>query len=214
MKKGYIYKITSPTGKIYIGKTTNINNRKSSYRSLLCKSQRILYNSLVKHGFETHNFEIVKEGLFSKEELSKLETYYIIHFSSFVRWNDSGMNLTLGGEGCTVVHHSEQTKKKISESKKGKPPTQAQKDYYQKQIGRKLKKSDEWIKKNAESIKKPIIQKELDGNVLKHWNSAKDVEEVLGYCRKNISCNLRGKTKTAYGYIWEFKTSTDNISGL
>ena len=211
MKKGYIYKITSPTGKIYIGKTTNINNRKSSYRSLLCKNQHILYNSLIKHGFETHTFEVVKEGLFTREELAKLETYYIIHFGSFVRWNESGMNLTLGGEGWKGGSHTVQTKQKISESKKGKPPTPAQIDDYEKRAGRKLKKSDEWIRNNAESIKKPIIQYDLDGAFIKEWKSAKDVENELGFNRKNISNNLRGKTNTANGYIWKFKTGTNCV---
>ena len=33
----------------------------------------------------------------------------------------------------------------------------------------------------------------------------KDVEVTLGYSRKNISQNLRGNSKHAYGFIWKYK---------
>ena len=47
--------------------------------------------------------------------------------------------------------------------------------------------------------------KNLDNEFLKEWKSAKDVELELGLSRKNISANLRNKTKQAYGYKWKFK---------
>jgi predicted GIY-YIG superfamily endonuclease len=37
-----IYKITSPTGKIYIGQTINLLGRIKSYKHLSCKNQRKL----------------------------------------------------------------------------------------------------------------------------------------------------------------------------
>ncbi|HEC36627.1 hypothetical protein LCGC14_1312370 [marine sediment metagenome] len=45
-----IYKITSPTKKIYIGQSIDINRRKIIYKNILCKLQRKIYNSLKKHG--------------------------------------------------------------------------------------------------------------------------------------------------------------------
>jgi group I intron endonuclease len=205
MKIGYIYKFSSPNGKIYIGKTFNINKRKSDYKCLHCKGQKILYHSLLKYGFENHEFEILKEGLFTNEELSKLECYYIIHFNSFVKWNKLGMNLTLGGEGCNLIHHSQKTKDKISKTKKGSPKTVAQINATKNRVGRKIPKSQDWIRNNAEGIKKPILQFSLDGEFIKEWKSAMDVELELGLGRKNISCNLRNKTLSAFGFIWRFK---------
>ena len=35
-----IYKITSPSNKIYIGQSININNRIVHYRNYICKDQR------------------------------------------------------------------------------------------------------------------------------------------------------------------------------
>lgn len=56
-----IYKIISPSGKIYIGQSIDIDRRIYDYILLRCKAQTILYNSLKKHGFNNHVFEIIEE---------------------------------------------------------------------------------------------------------------------------------------------------------
>lgn len=53
-----IYKITSPSGKLYIGQSINIKRRFNYYKGLHCKKQIKLYNSLLKHGFENHKCEV------------------------------------------------------------------------------------------------------------------------------------------------------------
>lgn len=69
-----IYKITSPSGKIYIGQSVNISNRLSKYKNLNCKSQRVLYNSIIKYGWDYHKFEVLCEC--DIEELNDKERYY------------------------------------------------------------------------------------------------------------------------------------------
>ena len=59
--KGYIYKITSPSGKIYIGQTNDIEKRKINYEKLLCKAQRLLYSSIKKYGWDNHKLEVLLE---------------------------------------------------------------------------------------------------------------------------------------------------------
>ena len=61
MKRCGIYKITSPTGRVYIGQSYSLNKRKSNYKNLHNKSQRIVYNSILKYGWENHRFEIIHE---------------------------------------------------------------------------------------------------------------------------------------------------------
>ena len=57
-----IYKITSPTNKIYIGKSFNVENRINEYKYVgRRKSQHKLNNSINKHGLENHIFEIIEE---------------------------------------------------------------------------------------------------------------------------------------------------------
>ena len=69
-----IYKITSPSNKIYIGSSSNIKKRWNSYFYLKCKPQPKLYNSLKKYGSENHTYEIIEECEF--EALYERERYY------------------------------------------------------------------------------------------------------------------------------------------
>jgi group I intron endonuclease len=56
-----IYKITSPTNKIYIGQSWQIEKRIVFYKNLCCVDQRKLYNSLKKYGWNKHKFEVLEE---------------------------------------------------------------------------------------------------------------------------------------------------------
>ena len=69
-----VYKITSPTNKIYIGQSTNIEKRKKSYSKLKCKDQTKLYSSLIKYGWENHIFEIIEQC--DESQLLIRETYW------------------------------------------------------------------------------------------------------------------------------------------
>jgi group I intron endonuclease len=59
---GYVYKITSPTNRIYVGSTKCISKRLLQYKNYFTKSQRRLHNSFMKYGFDSHIFEIIWEG--------------------------------------------------------------------------------------------------------------------------------------------------------
>jgi group I intron endonuclease len=202
MEKGYVYKIMSPNGRVYIGKTFRLKKRLEAYKGVWCYNQKILYNSLLKYGWSAHTFDIIYEGNCDENTLCDLERQYIIEYNSFIGYNELGMNLTLGGEGSLGHIHSEDTKNKISNTKKLATRTDKEKIASEKRKGVKLNKTEDWIIKNTESIKKPILQYSLEGKFIKEWKSAKDVELELGFCRKNISSNLRGITYTAYDYIW------------
>ena len=88
-----IYKITSPSKKIYIGQSIDIEYRKTDYSKLKCKRQPKLYCSLKKYGWEKHKFEIIHECLTG--QLNELEKYYIDLFQTFN--SKHGMNLRDGG---------------------------------------------------------------------------------------------------------------------
>ena len=60
-KQSGIYKVTSPTNKVYIGQTINLSRRESEYKKIQCKAQPKLFYSLKKHGWEQHKFEIIEE---------------------------------------------------------------------------------------------------------------------------------------------------------
>lgn len=110
-----IYKITSPTKKVYIGQSTNIKKRFSHYKGLNCKRQPIIYNSLLKYGVEKHKFEILCEC--SVEELNDKERYYQDVFSVIGK---NGLNCSLTKTSDRSGKHSEETKFKLSKAHKGK----------------------------------------------------------------------------------------------
>ena len=49
---------------------------------------------------------------------------------------------------------------------------------------------------------KPILQFDLDGNFIREWDCAADVGREV---KSNIRHCLKGRTKSAYNYIWKYK---------
>jgi hypothetical protein len=111
-----IYKVTNPVGAVYIGESKDIEKRWKTYEKLKCKAQRKLYNSFIKYGFENHIFEIVKECII--EEIPYYERHYQEYYD--VLDKEYGLNLKLTKIGDKKQVHSEETRKKQSESQKGK----------------------------------------------------------------------------------------------
>ena len=109
-----IYKITSPSGKIYIGQSRNLKGRYKLYKSEHCVKQAKLYASFKKYGFEKHSFVILE--FCSLELLNEKEKYYISLYDTFN--SKHGMNLTSGGDSKRTI--SEETKVKISKGNKGR----------------------------------------------------------------------------------------------
>ncbi|WP_406539154.1 NUMOD4 domain-containing protein [Fibrobacter sp.] len=60
--------------------------------------------------------------------------------------------------------------------------------------------------RSAEKSKKKVLQYDTDGNFIKEWNSVKEAAESLNKSHTGISQNLNGKTNSAYGYVWKFKS--------
>lgn len=111
-----IYKITSPTNKVYIGQSVDIEKRFLKYNNLDCKGQTKLYSSLNKHKPENHIFEIIEEC--EVEILTDREGY----------WQDFYEVTTKKGLNCRRVttsdksgYDSEETKQRRSLTMKGKP---------------------------------------------------------------------------------------------
>lgn len=54
---------------------------------------------------------------------------------------------------------------------------------------------------------KPILQKTIDGDIVKEWESAWEIQRQLGYCQVSISrcCRRQKKSGIMYGYLWDFK---------
>jgi group I intron endonuclease len=112
-----IYKITFPNNKIYIGQTKDLSDRMKRYGNRWCKQQPYLYYALCKYNFDTCLVNILHYDL-TKAQANLKETEEIIKYNSADR--SRGYNLMIG-QPNGEFEHSEETKRKISEAKKGKP---------------------------------------------------------------------------------------------
>ena len=109
-----IYKITSPTKKVYIGQSLNIEFRFSTYKRLDCKRQPRLYASLNKYGVKKHKFEVILEC--EPYELNEKERYYQELYNTI----NKGLNCQFVKTNTEKYRHSEETKQKIRNSNLGK----------------------------------------------------------------------------------------------
>ena len=60
--------------------------------------------------------------------------------------------------------------------------------------------------KGAEKISKPIIQYSKDGKKISEYKSIQEAKRSIGVKSGRLGNCLQGKCKTAYGYIWKYKT--------
>lgn len=119
LRKRVIYKIESPTKRIYVGQSCKWNNRKSSYKNLHCKDQPKIYNSLLKYGYNNHKIELLYEGNTTQDAIDELEIVYIKYYNSN---SSKHLNLCSGGKGHTGHLHTQESKDKMSKAKQGYIP--------------------------------------------------------------------------------------------
>jgi group I intron endonuclease len=109
-----IYKITSPSDKVYIGQSIDIERRFRHYKRMVCKEQIKIFNSMLKYGVDAHIFEVLE--LCDTEDLNNRERHYQDLYDSVA----NGLNLLYVKSEHFNGGHSEESKKKISDSLKGK----------------------------------------------------------------------------------------------
>jgi len=139
-KPSGIYRIKSPSGYIYVGQSKNLKQRYGQYSRGSCEFQTRLLRSIEKHGWDKHHFEVCQyfDEVPEQSILDSREQYYMD------RYREVGfelMNLKEAGKGGKFYpegikqrkdrsgpnNHmygkavSEETKRKLSESLKGRP---------------------------------------------------------------------------------------------
>ena len=182
----FIYKITSPSGRVYIGKTCKLKNRFYAYKRHSCASQTILLNSLNKYGFDNHTFDIIEvfsgnNKLASEREIFWIFTY-MTNFGKFPK--NKGMNLTDGGEGVTGLIATESTRLKMIYNHKKRSPEEkkiinekisaTKKLRYTAKVKIKPTKEETRLKRSLAKKGKPTWNKGLKGAQVA-WNKGKKI---------------------------------------
>lgn len=110
--------INKINGKIYVGQTIHGDGPNKRWESGSgYKSSPHFWNAIQKYGWDNFEHEIVASNL-TKEEADNFEILLIKELKTYD--NNFGYNLTLGGGGLSGYSLSEETKRKISESNRGK----------------------------------------------------------------------------------------------
>ena len=113
-----IYKIQNKTnGKTYIGQTKDFYKRIQKHLSDLRRGKaanKHLQRAFNKYGENNFEFSIVEKCPI--ESLDEREQYWILKTNSCV----DGYNMNIGGSGFRGFHMPEETKRKISQSNKGR----------------------------------------------------------------------------------------------
>ena len=217
-----IYKMTSPSGKIYIGQTQCLYKRFQDYRKP--KANEYLMNAILKYGLENITVEILEKNvlldLLDEREQFYLDTlqpfgnigYNICREASTTRGRKRPKEEMQGsidymtGRFGELNHfygktHSEESKQKQRDAKLGKKQS---KETVQKRLDSTEKTSDKCIK-----------QIDLKGgNIIDTFESLSEASLKTGISISNIS-SVANKTervvggkisirKSAGGYFWKF----------
>lgn len=222
-----IYKITSPSNKVYIGQSWSWIKRKSIYKRLACKSQKFLYNSLLKYGFENHKIEILKELPEDIDQIT-LDNLEIFYWKKFLDEGYTMLNIREPGRGGKSspesVEKCRQTRKERaalrgywyseeSIKRRALAQTGAKRS---KEFCERLSKLKKGVKPSQSAIEK--MRKSLTGRKLLRETVEKMLASRKGYkhspeTRAKIGNARRGKpgTKNPYNARSVINTTTGEI---
>lgn len=184
-----VYKITNPNNRLYIGQSKNIESRWNTYYKLQCKTQPILFKSLKKYGIENHTFEIIEEC--PANLLIERETFWKLHFKVL---EIESLCCRIDGPNGML---SEQTRKNLSESSKGKT-------FKHTKPKKLILHNSDGIERITKSQpnRREVLQFDLEMNFIQEWSSINSVNKTFKISIHNC---LLGKLKTCNGFIWKYK---------
>lgn len=202
-----IYKATNLlNGKIYIGQT--VRSLEERVQEHMRHKKSVFDKALAKYGID--NFEIaIIDNAETIDELNEKEAYWIKYYNSF---SENGYNMCEGGGNTKGYHHKDISKKAMSEKKKvayigegnpfyGKYHSEAtRKRFSETRKGRKL--TEEWkIHISEGSICKRKV-KNIETNEI--FDSIKEAAEKYNIKATHITRVCRGKRKKTGGFHWEY----------
>lgn len=224
MSKYCVYKHTSPSGKVYIGITSQnpIRRWKNGFGY---KTQNCFFNAIKKYSWDNIKHEILFTGL-SKDEAEQKEIELIDYYKSNVPI--FGYNIKEGG--CCFNEFSIETRLKISKNRKGKCYGE-QNPFFGKHHSEENKKrqselmkgnsyfknhhhSDEFKKMKSEQMKikyangnhknKIVIQYDLQGKFISKYRSLRFCSQKLGFPIASLSQAIKNN-KPYKNYMFAYE---------
>ena len=198
----------------YVGKTKNIEKR---YKEHIRESKQIKtykerwVNSVLRNGgtIFIESLEIVDESLANESE--------IFWINQLKYWGFNLVNTTKGGDGGSPMlgkNHNEETKKKMSETHKGK--TVIILEETKKKISEKLKgRKTPWMEKPLSEETKKKISESKKGKItwMKGRHHTKESKKILSEKNKNYKHTQDAKNKISekQKIKWIIKTPNNDL---
>lgn len=197
-----IYKIKNKTnGKIYIGQTVRgLQERISEHAR---KKQTIMGKAIKKYGIENFSIEIIDRAE-DIEELNAKETKWIIFYNCMV---PNGYNQCYGGNNTKGYTHKDESKKKMSASKKkmyvGENNPFFGKTHSPEQIAkwRETRKGADMSKAREASFVKTRV-KVINLDTREVFNSISEASKKYSLKSTHISRVCKGKRNRTGGFRW------------
>ena len=167
-------------GKQYVGQTSRTLEQR--WREHCCQNHCIVDKVIQKYGKDNFSIEQIDVAE-TLVELNEKEIYWINHYKSKV---PNGYNVADGGAGVPLVK-TDEWKMKIGNSNRGN-------------------KRPDLATYNKSNKSKPIMQLSLDGELIKIWDSSREIEKA-GLGNHSIIlriCKGDPRRHTAYGYKWKY----------
>jgi hypothetical protein len=226
--KYYLYVKTSPLGLKYLGKTTK-NPFKYNGSGELWKRH------LKKHNLKSIDIqtEIILETDNEKTLIEKgIEFSLKYNVVESKVWANLRIENGDGGDTSKYIDYNKQIFHTFERSKHlNNFSSEEEKklfiknrtlkiDYNNPERLRKIKENTDWVswKKSIKNRKidylnmkrnvvnkKPILQLDLNENIINKFESISEASRILNYGRSGIMQCLRKRNKTAFGYKWKYK---------
>lgn len=196
-----IYRHISPVGKVYVGITSQ--NAETRWRH--CDNYRdstYFKRAIRKYGWKNFKHDILFTNV-EEERAKRLEVELIRHYKSL----GISYNITNGGDGTSGYHHIEEYRRLKSQRMKEFFSTAEGKEICAKggrtNLGKKYTRKSGFTKGDYQI--RTVYQYSLDGNLIGTFKSISDAARRTGANGCQIGKCLRGKGRTAKGFIWRYE---------
>ncbi len=216
-----VYLVTNKkNSKRYVGKTKRTLDqrwREHVRCSISLDTKMVLYAAIRKHGPDAFEKTVLEEGFASVAEMNDAERKWIAELKP-------EYNMTVGGDGLEGYNHTEETKARMSEARKGEKNhnygkkwgrTGPLKEITKQRISEAKKgvsiHSEESRDKISEALRKRVrktkkIVQLRDGQELAIFLSAKDAADAVfgNHCHIREVCLGTTNRKSHRGYEWAY----------
>lgn len=207
-----IYKLTSPSGKIYIGQAQCMYKRFRDYRKP--RASKYLKNAILKYGLENMEVDILERNV----PLNRLDEREQFYFDTLQPFDDTGYNICKEAGSTRGRKRPKEELKNVIERMTGR---KRELNYFYgkkhsedtKQLLSKLKTgstlNEDHIKKfcgaGQESVKRKVNQIcKRTGVLLNTWDYIRQASKELKINEGSIVSCCRGRYKSAGGFIWKY----------